>query len=545
MESDPTPQPDPHQQWMAYQHWLNYANVHYAPRKLHWASIPLEGARVLRELAILVVIVIALRIFTGRTGGGLEFLITVMGLLRIVGGVWRYLSTSYQLTPDSLLFHTGAVFKQNRSIPLSRIQNINITQGVLHRLFKVAEVRIETATGGGQAEVALRVVSLAEAEWLRATLLAPVTNAAIAAPTGDQAVAQPVNVHAAEPSTLVHRTSFGRLLLLGATSNRASQIIGAAIALMFFVGTELSDGPSVGRALRRLPENMPADNFLPIALAIGVGVVLMGWLLSIVLTVVTKFGFELRREPGGRMGRSFGLFTRHHAHFPKRRVQMLRIESTPLQRKLGYCRISVETAGSFNDEQRGATAHGTPEVCPIVRQREAPPIIDEVLAHPVGLEQVNWQRVSRRAIGRAFLRIAVLLAAIVTVIGLATDRQVLWGVLAVPFVAIGYALLRYRALGYALTDRFLLVRGGIWTRVIRVVPRSKVQASFVKQSPIQRFVSLATFRVLTAGTMLRNDAVVPDMEGHRAKDLQNSLHRAPGQACHFQAVDAHATTEHV
>jgi putative membrane protein len=505
--------------------------VQYAPRRLHWSSIPLDGARALRELAVFVAIVIGLQLFGGRgTSGRLEFLIIALGLFRIVGGVWRYLSTSYQITPESFLFHTGAVFKQNRSIPLGRIQNINVRQGVLHRLFRVAEVRIETATGGGHAEVDLRVVSLAEAEWLRATLLAPVSSAVQAAPAsaaGEAPVAPIVNVRADRETTLVYRASLARLLLLGATSNRAMQIVGGAFAVFFFFANEIGDGPNVAPAVRRIVERVPQADLPLLAIAGTAGLILLGWLLSIVLTVVTKYGFELRREPGGRIERVFGLFTRHTSHFPKRRVQMLRVEASVLQRKLGYCRVSVDTAGSFNDEEHGRHMTGTPEVCPIIRRSEADPIIDEVLARPAELSQVVWQRVSRRAIWRAFFRVTVLLMFVIGACG-AIDVRVLWGLVAAPVVAIGYALLRYRALGYALSERFLFVRSGIWTRVVRIVPRGKVQASFVTQSPIQRLAGLSTFRVLTAGA--GHGAAVPDMEADRAVELQARLHGAESGA---------------
>ncbi len=50
------------------------------------------------------------------------------------------------------MIRSGLIFRNERHVPFSRIQNVDAIQNVFHRLFGVAEVRVET--GGGKEEEA-------------------------------------------------------------------------------------------------------------------------------------------------------------------------------------------------------------------------------------------------------------------------------------------------------------------------------------------------------------------------------------------------------
>ncbi|MFT3788383.1 MAG: PH domain-containing protein [Tepidisphaeraceae bacterium] len=502
--------------WHAYQaHWLAYASA-FEPRRLHWASVPLDVSRVVRELAFLLVIVIVARLSgMGRGGYTLEFIITAMGFLRVVGAVWRYLSTSYHLTPESLAVTTGAIFNRSRVVPLASVQNVNLKQGVLHRLFRVAEVQVETATGGQHAEILLRVVSLAEAEWLRATLVR--TDAPAWPAMGGAAAAS----HAAEGS-VVYRASVGRLIIAGATGNRALQVVAGLFGVAIFVLNEVGE-PGVlmhGRSLIRRVGWLSPTN---IAIVVG-GLLVAGWLASMALTVVGKFGFTLEHD-GDRFRRAFGLFTRQVSSFRARRVQVLHVEASPVQRWLGLCRVKVDTAGAFGEEGRGSDA--TSEVCPILPRRDASRVIREVLGLR-DLEAVDWQRVSRKAIGRAWTRSTLLLGIVVGGAGF-YQHAWWWGLLAIPVLTATYALLRYRALGFAVVEGFVVVRQGVWLRRWQVIPKRKVQASVVVRSPIQRLLGLATFRILTARHVMYGAIDVPDLESGQALRIQGAVHDFPNE----------------
>jgi len=60
----------------------------------------------------------------------------------------------YAITEDNIVIHHGVFTKVRATIPFSRIQNINIVNGVFDRMFKTFTVKIETAGGAGAAQAA-------------------------------------------------------------------------------------------------------------------------------------------------------------------------------------------------------------------------------------------------------------------------------------------------------------------------------------------------------------------------------------------------------
>ena len=76
----------------------------------------------------------------------------------------------------------GRAGPQAPAVPFDRIQQVELVRKPLHRLLGVASLRVETAGGGTAAEVDLDVVTLAEAQALRASLLRAKAQLAAAPP---------------------------------------------------------------------------------------------------------------------------------------------------------------------------------------------------------------------------------------------------------------------------------------------------------------------------------------------------------------------------
>ena len=79
----------------------------------------------------------------------------------------RYFTIRYRISNGELVVQEGLIFQRVRTVPVERIQNIDLVQGVLHRMLNLAEVRVETASGT-KPEAVLKVLSLDQVELLRA-----------------------------------------------------------------------------------------------------------------------------------------------------------------------------------------------------------------------------------------------------------------------------------------------------------------------------------------------------------------------------------------
>jgi putative membrane protein len=100
-------------------------------------------------------------------GGDLVLVVGPLGAA--IGATYGYLTYrrfAYELTEDTMDVAAGVLGRTEREIPIRRIQNVDVQQNVLHQVFDVAVVRIESA-GGGSTEATLSVVGIDEARRLQ------------------------------------------------------------------------------------------------------------------------------------------------------------------------------------------------------------------------------------------------------------------------------------------------------------------------------------------------------------------------------------------
>ena len=139
------------------------------PRRQHPAWIFLSAIRQLRGLALPFVVLF----FSGGRRDE-EWVLVVGGALTLIGVVGRTVAWwqfRYEVRGGELRVHSGLVQRQERFVPLERIQAVDVSETPLQRLLGVVGVRVETAAAaGGAADVRLDAVSRAEAERLRQRL---------------------------------------------------------------------------------------------------------------------------------------------------------------------------------------------------------------------------------------------------------------------------------------------------------------------------------------------------------------------------------------
>jgi putative membrane protein len=473
--------------------------------RLHPLTVLLEVGRVLGRFAWFLVMLIVVSSLGGRQADPATWIFFLAGS-GILVALARYLSLRYWIDGGRLVIRSGIISRQLRTIPLDKIQNVELRQNAIQQLAGVVDFRIETAAGP-EAEAHLAVLARDEAERLKGELLS------------DRGLLAD-EPEAAPPSHVIWQASLGDLLLLGATSNRAGAIVGALAGLLFFLGQEL---PLYFERLQKGLAGVAGVVSPLLAGAVLLGaMLLLGWLLSIVLTVVRYFGFQVTREPDGRLRRRYGLLSRFETVVNPVRIQLLRLGASWLRRRLGFWEVAAHTAGSSFDGQRSGSAL----LCPLLRRGEIAGFCDQLLPG-LDLDTVDWRPVSPATIRRGFIRY---LFVAVVLVGSATagfDHWA-WTAALVPgaLLAWGLARRRYRVLAWARHAGHLVSRTGVLHRRLTIVPESKIQWVGLTQSPFQRRLGIASASVATAA----GAAHIVDLEEATAAELQRSLSSAASAA---------------
>lgn len=481
------------------------------PRRLHPAWIFIHLVRSIRGFLLPLIIIF----FTGGQSD-VPFLAiagaaAVLGLVMTAASWWVF---RYEVAEGELRVHSGLISRQERSVPLERIQAIDIDESLLQRIFGVVRVKVETAAGGGKgSDVTLEALSRADATDLANRLR-------LARGRGvEDAPSTQLPIETAAEGTVIKRLSTGDLLLAGATSGR----VGPALAI-------------VGGAFQFADDIMPERAWgwlsqFTIGVSVQgavVGLLVIGgiaWLLAIASTVLTFGGFTLRRD-GDHLLISAGLLDRRRSSIPLSRIQAITISEGMLRQPFGLAALRIESAGY------GADAAESGVLFPLIRFTEIPDLLARAapdMAAPLGTEDRRWQRPP----DRARLRYALaptwrVIPVVIAAVWAAAELPISWWwgltmLVGLP-LAIMYGLLQYGDTGWLIDDQGrLLVRGRTIARWTAIMPRRRIQRRSMTRSPFQRRAGLATFHAAVASGGTGGTAIARHLDESQADYLLTAL----------------------
>jgi putative membrane protein len=422
--------------------------------------------------------------------------VSIIGLLiasAIVRAVVRYLTFSYRLEGGELITRQGILERTERHVPLERVQEIRIEQGVLQRLFGVVEATVETAGGQGP-EASLSVLSRAEAERLRQAVFATVRARVAREHISDS------GLQTAPAREVMRRLRLSELVLAGVTSNHLLSALALVGAVWAFIDDYVPESVNVqiervvGEEASRLVSGGTGTAVLVALAAISL-LFLASMLLSVIGSVVLFYGFTLSRA-GEDLHRTYGLLTRRASSLPRRRIQVLEIKEGALRRLFKLATLRADTAGSVTNESRQRRG-GRDVLLPVLPRHELMSLLPAVF--PDFEPSIDWTPVSKLAILRGTLK-GWLVCAIGAAVSFGYQASAigLWPLAFLP-VIYGVNLMRYHNLGYVLGERYFQTRRGWLSRSTHIVPIRNAQAFVLRRSPIDRWLGLATLLVDSAG----------------------------------------------
>jgi putative membrane protein len=427
-------------------------------------------------------------------------LLTAVAASTVATALARYFSFTYRIEGNELITQHGILERKQRSIPLERIQEIRVEQGVLHRVFDVVDAKIETGGGEG-AEASLSVLSRSEVERLRQAVFERAAKVGADAGLTDQAAGKQV---AATPEPIViQRLGLRDLILMGLTTNHLISALALAGAFWNFAQEHAPESlrRRAGNLIYRESSRLFAqDTESTIALVVlgALLVILIGAFFSTVVAIIRFYGFTLSLASED-LRRRYGLFTRRASSLPRRRIQVLKIEEKLFRRLFGLATLRVDTSGSHREHKDDNA--GRDVLLPITRRGAVGPLLTTFFPDFDfgGTELAEWRRVSPLAIRRGVIKGAIVCALAAAILFAVSRRTAaLWPFALLPLVYL-ISSANYRNMGYALSERYFCARRGWAGRSTSIVPINKIQAVEVSQSPFDRRLGLATLRVDTAG----------------------------------------------
>ena len=465
----------------------------------------------LRQFAIPLLVLL----FTGRGNSYDLWGLVGVGALALVS-VAQYFTYRYRVDADGVTIRSGLFQRSVRHIPFARIQNVTLHQNVLHRVFGVAEVRLESA-GAAKPEGQMRVLKLDAAHQLEqqvrtlgAARAVDATGTAEAPPAGETLLA----------------LGTGEVLRLGLVDNRGMLVVGGAVAVLAQGG----DLDTVMRAFGAWISGQASALHLGVVASVFAGLVLLLFavialrLLSLVMALLQYHGFRLT-EVERRLVVERGLLSRSRASLPRHRIQAWSLREGLLHRWLGRRGLRVDTAVMEAQNERSTVR----DLVPIA----TPAVMDGVLARllPADAWPVpQWQPLHPRAWRRKFIPPAVVMLALA--VGW-TSAKGPWGLLWLATLPLWLWRARVwaRHAGWSVQGGLVAFRSGWLDRSWRFAEVSKLQALELSASPFDRRHGMATLRFDTAGAnVLEGGLAIPYLPQDTARRLYEELSARLGAA---------------
>src|SRR5687767_11537784 len=208
-------------------------------QRLHPTTLLFDLAGHIKRFALpAVLVLLGMSRSTGGRGGnfarlpdGWEAWLLVLFIPAVLFSIARYLSFRLRYEEHELVIRSGLIFRNERHIPYSRIQNVDAIQNLVHRLIGVVEVRLETG-GGKQEEARLSVLPLSALDELRTRVFERTGHQA---PRHESTGTHPTHrTHGTHPE-LVHLPP-KELLLYGFLENRGMVLIAAGFGALWESG---------------------------------------------------------------------------------------------------------------------------------------------------------------------------------------------------------------------------------------------------------------------------------------------------------------------
>ncbi|MDO4898295.1 MAG: PH domain-containing protein, partial [Rothia sp. (in: high G+C Gram-positive bacteria)] len=391
----------------------------------------------------------------------------------------------FALDDRNVYIKSGMLFKSERKARLDRVQSIDLNRPLVARLLGLAELKFDVADGAASA-LAVQYLKYSDARDLRERLLSQVRQLRAGGKTQEQDVpAQQVltgSLAGAEGEPGEASTAEGKQLrqrlsqhvtenFVGVTGADEQQIIHVPVARL--IGSMFLSMSTVVTVLAVLA-------FIGLMFWAGMGVgavfasnvaLILGLVSAIWKRFNTGFNFRLSTSPDGLKTR-FGFTDTVTKTVPEGRIQMISVTQPLLWRIPGWYKVGVSLAG----QDAGESSSFAGELLPVGTRddllRILPLVVADETAGGASAEQLQ-AGLEAKGDGHGFTA---------TPLGRSWRKD--W--LAVSRKA------------FALTPALLLVRSGITSKKLKIVPHSKVQSLKLSQGPWGKRYGYADLEVSTA-----------------------------------------------
>lgn len=417
-------------------------------------------------------------------GGVVLLIVIIVGVI----GYIKYLNFTFYIDSGrgEFILRHGVFNKKQIAIQLGRIQQVNINQSPIQKLVNVYGVEVETA-GSAKSEAAIKAVPHGLAQVLKEELLRKST-----AGENTQSATDSSETFQSGPPSFIS-ISTGSLVKVGLTSKYAESFA-LLLAFIFAIYNNIKDAFRISEQ-----DDSAFDSYLgrfmatQILVAVFAGLVLVAVLFNLVRTLITYYHLKISRQ-GESLMLSYGLINSVSTVLHPHKVQVVRLVSNYLQRKMGILWMSVQQAST--DRTKNSNAHIQIPGCSVEESKRIMAFIFDELPQKGAALLPNY----RKMFSSIFVFVLIPLSVYVFAVWHDPVRLgYLYAMIFYMAVVLLFIYLSYRSSRLYVHEGFIIKQHGIWDIHTQIMEPHKIQGITTTQYSWHRRADVGHVTIHTAG----------------------------------------------
>lgn len=432
-------------------------------------------------------------LFVGARSDNFPFLWWIsggVGFLLIVGFAnwWRFL---YKVEDDTLHIKSGILVRKDLYLTKDRIQVIDVTSGILQRMFGLVRLDIQTA-GSSSRQAAIEAITRDDARVIN-QLLRPDKNG--------HSAEHDVEGTESEVKKDVQKSiklPVKELLIAASTSGS----FGIALSLIATVFSQVEPLISQSEMYEYLIELIPSDTDAVVILAtIGVFII-FAWLISFFSTLFKYGNFQLDVKEE-EIVVSRGIFEKKRITIPYNRIQAIHVTEGMIRQPLGYASLHLESAG-YGDEK----GSGSFVLFPLIGKTDIHTLLQDVL--PDYNRGVKGMKPPSRSLRRYIFRSSVLVLLATGILYWLLSLNIwIW---LLPLLSVFWGWLRYKDAAAGWDRDLFVIRSRFLSKSTAYIMKKRIQDFTLQQSFFQRRRDLCSIKMYVASGDHGKSFGVSDLE---------------------------------
>lgn len=468
----------------------------FKPKRLHPTAIIFTIISAIKSgiLGLLPLAIILIR------EGTIKLVLIGLGVLLLlftIASFLHWLRFTYSIVDDEIRIEQGVFIRKKRYISKNRIQSIDLTQGIIHRIFGLTKLQIETAGSDKDVDASLSSITMQEGEMIRDYLKAKTVEQ-------EELITDFTEYPKEEVTTK-------RLVIAGSTSGSLGVIAG-------LFGFLFSQMESI------IPEtfyNQAYSFFISLAIEAIVIliliIVIILWALGILGTVIKYGRFTITRYDD-ELYITRGLLEKKQMTIPLKRIQAIGIKESIIRQPFGFATIYVEIAGGEVKENSDSTTL----LFPIIKRTEIQAFLEKIVPEYATLPE-TFNYVPKRSLPYYLIR--SLITPIIALIAVAIFFPD-WYLIpaAICGIAVMIGLAKHQTASFAINEgenQLTLRFRPFLSKDTVIISKNRIQALTKSEHFLHRKQNLATFELSILNNMFGRNFSMMDFNEQDIHHLTN------------------------